>query len=153
MKRKVIIPLSVRNLNTRIKMGIRKGLQTSSIQIAGIPNTTSGGSIKDEMNKPKTGRIYPVIVKKGKRYLNHQASHPFNEESSAILTGDLARSVRGKTFGASRLEISANTPYARLQEKGGINSDGNYVDPRHNLSRPIEESRGKVINNIRQNIK
>jgi len=153
MKPRLRIPTSVLSLEKRIKAGIRKGLQTSSIEIAGIPNTTTGGLIKNEMNKPKTGRVYPVIVKKRRKYINHQASNSTGQESSAILSGKLAKSIRGKTLGSSRLEISANTPYAGLQERGGINSQGNSVAARNNLSRPIRKSRGNVINNIKQNIK
>ncbi|MFT6151398.1 MAG: hypothetical protein ACJAY9_000787 [Flavobacteriales bacterium] len=153
MKSKIKIPQSLLNLDKRIKAGIRKGLQTSSIALAGIPNTTSGGLIKNEMNKPKSGRIYPIIIKKRRKYINHQASNLTGMESSAVLAGDLAKSVRGKTLGSSRLEISANTPYAKLQEDGGVNSQGNRVAPRNNLRRPVQQSRGNIINNIKNNIK
>jgi hypothetical protein len=92
------IPKSIFNLDKIIQQGIRKGLQNSSIEIAGSAGTKTGGLIKDEMNKPKTGRIYPIIVKKRRRYINHQASNKSGLESSAILSGQLARSVRGKTL-------------------------------------------------------
>jgi hypothetical protein len=153
MKGRIKIPQSLLNLDKRIKFGIKRGLQQSSIELAGVPNSTSGGLIKDEMNKPKTGRIYPIIVKKRRKYINHQASNSTGLESSAVLSGELARSVRGKTLGSSRLEISANTPYAGIQEKGGINGQGNRVAPRNNLIRPIKQSRGNIINNIKNNIK
>jgi len=52
------IPKSIFNLDKIIQQGIKKGLQNSSIEIAGSAGTTTGGLIKDEMNKPKTGRIY-----------------------------------------------------------------------------------------------
>jgi phage gpG-like protein len=146
------IPKSIFNLDKIIQQGIRKGLQNSSIEIAGSAGTKTGGLIKDEMNKPKTGRIYPIIIKKKRRYINHQASNKSGLESSAILSGELARSVRGKTLGTNRLEISANTPYAAIQEKGGRNESGAYIAPRNNLIRPIKESRGNIMNNIRQGI-
>lgn len=146
------IPKSIFNIDKIIQQGIRKGLQNSSIEIAGSAGTTTGGLIKDEMNKPKTGRIYPVIVKKRRRYVNHQASNRSGQESSAILSGELAKSVRGKTLGATRLEISANTPYAAIQEKGGVNSENSYISRRNNLIRPIRKSRGNIMNNIRQGI-
>lgn len=146
------IPKSIFNLEKIIQQGIKKGLQNSSIEIAGSAGTTTGGLIKDEINKPKTGRIYPIIVKKRRRYVNHRASNKSGFESSAILSGELARSVRGKTLGSNRLEISADTPYAAIQEKGGINSDNNYIHPRNNLIRPIRQSRGNIMNNIRQGI-
>lgn len=152
MNVKLKIPKSILNLDKIIQQGIKKGLQNSSIEIAGSAGTTTGGLIKDEMNKPKTGRIYPVIVKKRRRYTNHQASNKSGKESSAILSGELAKSVRGKTLGTSRLEISANTPYAAIQEKGGINSENSYIAPRNNLIRPIRQSRGNIINNIRQGV-
>lgn len=146
------IPKSIFNLDKIIQQGIRKGLQNSSIEIAGSAGTKTGGLIKDEMNKPKTGRIYPLIIKRKRRYVNHRASNKSGFESSAILSGELARSVRGKTLGTNRLEISADTPYAAIQEKGGINSDNNYIHPRYNLIRPIRQSRGNIMNNIRQGI-
>lgn len=171
MNVKFKIPKSISNLDKIIQQGIKKGLQNSSIEIAGSAGTTTGGLIKDEMNKPKTGRIYPVIVKKRRRYINHQASNKSGQESSAILSGELAKSVRGKTLGTNRLEISANTPYAAIQEKGGVNplSNKNYwldtpnspnkrpfaglkISARNNLIRPIRQSRGNIINNIRQGI-
>jgi hypothetical protein len=150
---KMTIPNSVLNLDKRIKAGIRRGLQQSSIELAGIPNTKSGGLIKDQMNKPKTGRIYPIIIKRGIIYINHQASRKKSRESSAILAGELAMSVKGKTLGSSRLEISADTPYAAIQEYGGINSEGVYIAPRKNLNRPIRKYRGRLLNNIKQSIK
>jgi len=146
------IPKSIFNLDKIIQQGIRKGLQNSSIEIAGSAGTTTGGLIKNEMNKPKTGKIYPIIVKKRRRYINHQASNKSGSESSAILSGELARSVRGKTLGTNRLEISANTPYAAIQEKGGRNESGAYIAPRNNLIRPITLARGNIMNNIRQAI-
>jgi hypothetical protein len=146
------IPKSLFNLDKIIQQGIKKGLQNSSIEIAGSAGTTTGGLIKEEMNKPKTGRIYPIIIKKRRRYINHQASNKTGLESSAVLSGELAKSVRGKTLGSNRLEISANTPYAAIQEKGGRNESGAYIAPRNNLIRPIKESRGNIMNNIRQGI-
>jgi phage gpG-like protein len=146
------IPKSIFNLDKIIQQGIRRGLQNSSIEIAGSAGTTTGGLIKDEMNKPKTGKIYPIIVKKRRKYINHQASNKSGLESSAVLSGELAKSVRGKTLGTNRLEISADTPYAAIQEKGGVNSENSYVAPRNNLIRPITQSRGNIMNNIRQAI-
>ena len=164
------IPKSIFNLDKIIQQGIRKGLQNSSIEIAGSAGTTTGGLIKNEMNKPKTGKIYPIIVKKRRRYTNHQASNDSGFESSAVLSGELARSVRGKTLGTNRLEISANTPYAAIQEKGGVNpaSNKNYwqdspkgvknkfsglkIEARNNLIRPITLARGNIMNNITQAI-
>ena len=164
---KLKIPKSIFNLDKLIKAGIKSGLQRSSIEIAGIPNTTSGGVIKSQMNEPKTGFTYPVVVKKRKKYLNHTASNNLGTESSAVLSGQLAKSIRGKTLGTDRLEISANTPYAGIQEYGGKRSDGNYwldspsskkkrgfglISGRQNLKRGIMTSRGNIINNIKQGI-
>jgi len=152
MASKLNIPKSIFNLDKLIKAGIKQGLQKSSVEIAGIPNTTSGGVIKSQMNEPKTGFIYPVIVIKKRKYTNHQASNRSGNQSSAILDGRLAKSVCGKTLGENRLEISANTPYAGIQEKGGINGQGAYIAPRNNLIRPIKQSRGNIINNVKEGI-
>lgn len=144
---------NLNKLEKAFKNGIKQGLQTSSIQLVGNKGDTTSGLIKEEMNKPKTGTIYPVIRKRGRIFINHQASNRSGLESSAILDGQLARSVQGQTKGSSRLEISANTPYARIQEKGGVNGRGRRVAARNNLKRPIEQSRRDIINNIDNSIK
>lgn len=144
---------NLNKLEKAFKSGIRQGLQTSSIQLAGNKGDTTSGLIKEEMNKPKTGTVYAVIRRKGRVFRNHQASNKSGNESSAILTGDLARSVKGQVKGSSRLEISANTPYAAIQEKGGRNGQGVYIAPRNNLSRPIKQSRRDIINNIDNSIR
>ena len=140
-------------LEKAFKGGIRQGLQTSSIQLAGNKNDTTSGLIKQEMNKPKSGVVYPVIRKGRRVFRNHQASNRAGNESSAILAGDLARSVKGQIKGSNQLEISANTPYAAIQEYGGRNGNGAYIAPRKNLKRPIEQSKGEIRNNIDNSIK
>ena len=152
MRIKTKIPPAILNLDKRIKAGIKLGLQKSSVALAGVPNTTDGGLIKKEMNQPKSGRTYKVIIKNKRKYLNHIASNAGGLESSAVLSGRLAKSVRGKTLGSTRLEISANTPYAGIQEKGGMNSQNSLIAPRNNLIRPITKSRGNIMNNIRHGI-
>lgn len=144
---------NLNKLEKAFKNGARQGLQTSSIQLAGNKGDTTSGFIKEEMNKPKTGFIYPIIRKRGRTFINHQASNRSGLESSAILDGQLARSIDGKVKGSSRLEISANTPYARIQEKGGVNGQGKRIAPRNNLKRPIEQSRRDIINNIDSSIR
>ena len=138
---------NLNKLEKAFSNGIRQGLQTTNIQLIGQGSPNSG-LIKTEMNKHKTGTIYPVIVKNRTRYLNHQTSNKSGLESSAILSGKLRQSLRGNLLGANRLEISANTPYAAIQEKGGINGQGKRITPRNNLKRPIEQSRRDIINNI-----
>tara|TARA_R110000868_G_scaffold17344_1_gene76328 strand:+ start:9899 stop:10369 length:471 start_codon:yes stop_codon:yes gene_type:complete len=138
-------------LERAFKAGTRQGLQISSIKLAGEPSIPNSGLIKQEMHKPKTGRIYTISNKAGKRL--HRSSNASGLESSAILTGKLERSIRGKVKGSSRLEISANTPYAALQEKGGQNGVGAYVAPRNNLKRPIEGSRRDIRNNLDNSIR
>lgn len=150
---KLNIPKSILNLEKRIKAGIKQGLQRSAIELAGgIAGGTNAGLIQKEMFKqPKTGKTY-TIRRRNKHFINHIASNASGLESSAILTGRLEKSVKGKTLGFDRLEISANTPYAAIQEKGGRNGQGTYVAPRNNLIRPIKQSRGNIINNIKQGI-
>jgi phage gpG-like protein len=142
----------INGLERAFKSGIRQGLQTTNIQLIGKGSANSG-LIKAEMNKHKTGTLYPVIVRRGVRYLNHRASNKSGNESSAILSGQLRQSLRGNLLGANRLEISANTPYAALQENGGRNGRGVYVAPRNNLKRPINQSRRDIINNIDNSIR
>lgn len=144
---------NLNKLERAFKSGIRQGLQISSIQLAGNKGDTTSGLIKEEMNKPKTGVVYSRIWKKRRAFINHQASNKSGNESSAILTGDLARSIKGQTKGSSRLEISANTPYAAIQEKGGVNGSSKSIAARNNLSRPIKQSRRDIINNIDSSIK
>ena len=137
--------------SSQFKTGVRRGLQNSKQYLVGNKGNNSG-LIKREMMQPKTGTIYPIIIKKGKTYRNHQASNNSGLESSAVLTGGLKRSINGEVKGSNRLIISANTPYSRLQEKGGVNSHGRYVAPRNNLKRPIESSVGQIKNIIRREI-
>lgn len=152
---------------TQFQKAVRRGLQNVKQFTAGNPNSITSGLIRAEMNKPKSGRIYPVIVKNRKRYLNHQASNGSGNESSAILSGRLAKSIQGKTEGFNRLIISSNTPYSRIQENGGINSFSNknywlssvnspirnkfagmLIARRNNIRRPIISNRGKIKNII-----
>lgn len=142
---------NLKKLEKAFQNGIRQGLQNSSVQIAGKQGVPNSGLIQQEMNKPKTGRTYVISSKAGRRL--HRASNASGNESSAILTGKLERSVKGQVIGSSRLEISANTPYARIQEKGGKNGQGAYIAPRNNLKRPIEQSRRDIINNLDSSIR
>lgn len=144
---------SLNKLEKVFSNGARQGLQTSSIQLAGNKGDTTSGLIKEEMNKPKSGLVYPIIRKRGRTFINHQASNRSGLESSAVLDGQLARSVQGQIKGSSRLEISANTPYARIQEKGGVNGQGKRIAARNNLKRPIEQSRRDIRNNIDNSIR
>lgn len=145
------------NFEKAFKNGVRMGLQKTSIDLAGKPASTSLGIIKQEMNKPKTGRKYIVNVGRGGRILKreriHTASNKSGQESSAVLTGALRRSIKGVVIGSNQLQISADTPYARLQEYGGTNSQGRKVDPRNNLERPITQSRRLILNNLDNLIK
>lgn len=157
MSFKTKFSFSTLNLETAFKSGVRKGLQRTTVDLAGKPTTVNSGFIKQEMNKPKTGRKYLVSSGRGGRALArirlHTASNASGLESSAVLTGRLRRSIRGRVTGSSRAEISANTPYAALQEKGGVNATGKTVAARNNLKRPIEQHRRDIIKNITRSIK
>lgn len=129
----------------QFQTAVRRGLQNVKQFTVGNKGDSSG-LIKQEMVQPKTGRAY-VISKNGRRR-THVASNASGKESSAVLTGALKRSTKGRVEGSDRLIISADTPYARIQEKGGLNSQGNYVAPRNNFSRPILSNRGQIKNII-----
>ena len=137
-------------IDQAFKKGTRLGLQRTSVDLAGKAGNSSG-IIKEEMSQPKTGKKY-IISRNGKRRA-HIASNANGQESSAILSGKLRKSIRGKVIGSNRAEFSANTPYAKLQEKGGKNSQGKIVAARNNLKRPITAYRRDTINNIDNSIK
>ena len=137
--------------SSQFKTGVRRGLQNSKQYLVGNKGNNSG-LIKQEMMKPKTGIIYSFIIKNRKTYYNHQASKIGGMQSSAILSGQLKRSVAGKVRGSDRLIISANTPYAKFQEKGGRTLNGAYIGGRKNLERPIKSSVGQIKNIIRREI-
>lgn len=136
--------------NAQFKADLRRGLQNVKQFLVGNQNS-GAGIIKQEMDQPKTGRTY-VISRRGRKIL-HTASSASGRESSAVLTGKLKGSIRGRIEGSDRLIVSANTPYARIQEKGGFNAKGAYIAPRNNLRRPILSNRGQIKNLIRNSIK
>tara|TARA_R110000868_G_C10972986_1_gene771147 strand:- start:38407 stop:38889 length:483 start_codon:yes stop_codon:yes gene_type:complete len=153
---KVIKPLKAITAS-KFQTGVRRGLQNSKQYLVGNKGNNSG-LIKREMMQPKTGNTYVTSRKGKKKY--HTASNSSGNESSAIFTGRLKNSISGLVTGSNRLIISANTPYARLQENGGISYSGYRpqdkgpykVGPRNNLRRPIESSVGQIKNIIRREI-
>jgi len=68
----------IANLQKGFEGAMRKGLQQSGVQIAGLRGRANDGLIKQKMNEPKHGRTYIVGVgRKGKilkRFKLHQAS-------------------------------------------------------------------------------
>jgi len=111
--------------------------------------------IKQEMNKPKSGRTYLVSVgRKGKlkRARLHRASRA--GESPAVISGALRDSVYFRVEGSNQLRIGADTEYARILEEGG-NTGRNgtsHIARRNYLKRPILNNRRNIINNIQNAI-
>jgi hypothetical protein len=114
--RKVILKLQ--NLNKVSKDSIRLAF----FRIGSDLIKTASGHISA---KDKTGILYGVVVKNGKKRLvplraglrTHRASAP--GQSPANLNGILRRSLRYDIRGIKLLQFSANTPYARRLELGG----------------------------------
>jgi phage gpG-like protein len=142
---KPFIPIT----SAQFQTAVRRGLQ--NVKQFTVGNTgDNSGLIKREMVQPKTGKTY--VISRNGRKRTHIASNASGKESSAVLSGDLKRSIEGRVEGSDRLIISAETPYARIQEKGGLNSRGNYIAPRNNFRRPILSSRGQIKNIILREI-
>lgn len=145
---------AIAKLNKVFPASIRKGLQTSGVQIAGKYGSANDGLIKKEMNKPKHGRVYKIgygrhgVVLKRARL--HRASRA--GESPAVISGRLRSSVYFQVQGGSQLRIGANTPYARTLEEGGRNEHGAYIARRNYLKRPILNSRRDIIRNLQNAI-
>jgi len=85
------------------------------------------------VDEPKSGRIYKVIRKKGRRYVNHIASAP--GEAPAKLSGDLASSLGFKVRGSKQLNFGYNdvtkkgakVDYGMILETGGITGKNKSV--------------------------
>jgi len=85
---------------------------------------------RDSIRKrPKSGRTYIINNRR------HRASAP--GEPPANLTGLLARSINFRVQGWSKMEIGADTPYARALELG--NPKGN-LEPRPYLIAAINKN-------------
>lgn len=147
----------INNLQKNFEGAIRKGFQRSGVQIAGLVGRANDGLIKQEMNKPKHGRIYPVSIGRGgkrlKRIRLHQASRA--GESPGVIEGELRDSVYFRVEGSNQLRIGANTRYARILEEGGnAGRNGSARIARRNyLRRPILESRKDIVQNLQNAIK
>lgn len=132
----------VRTLNVFHKAGqgsrqaIRNALSKVGTQLAG-----ARGIIKLDMKKAKSGKIYKY----------GQASRV--GESPAYITGKLSNSVYHKMEGDT-LVIGADTPYARILEKGGNSGKGNktYIAARRYLIRPVINARRDIITNIQNEL-
>lgn len=145
------------NLQKNFEGALRKGLQQSGVQIAGLTGRANDGLIKQKMNSPKHGRVYAINVGRGgkrlKRIRLHQASRA--GESPAVISGELRDSVYFRVEGSNQLRIGANTPYARILEEGGRTgrNHASYIARRNYLRRPILESRKDIIQNLENAIK
>ena len=119
----------IAKLDKSFSDGVRKGLQQSGIRIAGMSGRANDGLIKQDMNAPKSGRVYNIRIGRGGRILknikSHQASAP--GESPAVISGKLRNSLYSRVEGSNQLRIGANTPYARILE---LRSDGGVSAPR-----------------------
>ncbi len=121
----------------KTKEAVRRALWITGLDLAGNGSRNSG-IIKQEMLKPK----------KGKQYNYGQASAP--GESPGIKGGDLINSVYKRAAGYDEIEIGADTPYARILEKGGMAGRNNKVKiaRRNFIIRPILNHRRKIIMNF-----
>ena len=113
-------------------------------------NRLNAGSIGG--NKTMT---YPapqgLKIPAGSSY-THKASNATGLESSAVLTGELSKSIYTKSSGSNQQIIGATAPHAAIQEFGGAN-----VAPRNNIRRPLAQNKTliatKIKNAINNNLK
>jgi hypothetical protein len=101
-------------------------------------NTGSVGGDKTMTYPAPEGLKIPA----GSSYM-HKASNASGLESSAVLTGELSKSVYTKSSGSNQQIIGATAPHAAIQEFGGAN-----VAPRNNIRRPLAENKARIANKI-----
>jgi hypothetical protein len=147
------------NLKRITKDGLRRGLQRSGMDIIGKKNAANDGLVKQQMNAPKSGRTYKTKVGKTGRKLSRSRLYTASAvgQSPAVVSGALRKSTDFTVIGGNRLEISANTPYARILEQGGTitwkkRSGSARIARRNYLRRPILQSRRNIIRHIKQAI-
>lgn len=143
-------------LDKSFNPAIRRGLQTSGVQLAGKKSLTNDGVIKQEMNKPKHGRRYLINIGRGRKTLRKIREHIASRagESPAVITGDLRESIYFLVQGSTRLKIGADTPYARILEEGGRTgrNHASNIARRNYLKRPILNARRDIIRNLQTQI-
>lgn len=129
------------NASRSSSQAIKSALWKIGLYLAGNGSRYSG-TIKQEMRKSKRGRTYIINGK------THIASRP--GESPAILKGELIDSVYKKMNGSNEILIGANTPYAAILEKGGLNEQKSaHIARRNYLIRPILSSRRNIKTTLR----
>lgn len=106
---------SARLLKRNFKNGIRKAMIDISFEVKSEAKRLI-------LDPPKTGRIYPVYLKRLKKKIYHQSSAPY--EAPANLTGQLMKSIRSKVGSqGNRFTLSAGNnrvSYAADLEFGNI---------------------------------
>ena len=103
--------LSLKTLNARTRLGIDRAFRMEQPEL--LKDTTDG------FEEPKSGNVYRVYRDIGGRKLKrgrlHQASA--KNETPAVLTGALRKSLGFTMRKGSSMTYGANTPYARRWER------------------------------------
>lgn len=128
---------AVKQLNARTRRGIDKAFRKERVLLK--RETVEGSKEK------KTGRIYTVYRGRGGRKLKRPRQHQASatNESPAILTGALNKSLGFKMQRGKILTYGANTPYARRWE----------LSRRTYLLRSIKKRRMDIWNSLESHIK
>lgn len=136
----------LKNLDNKMKQEIRKSLYKSGLDIAGTANNVNSGLIKQEMNKPKSGRKYKKYKGIGGRRLSKPAFHTSSAdgESPAVVTGELRKSVYFRVHSWDRVAIGATAKHAKPLEEGT-----KRIKKKNFIKGPILKSRGRIINNLK----
>ena len=166
---------AINKINKAIKDGIKTGLRHSGNYMVqevrrqmALPKTgntyiffkTRGKKTMQRTRATSTGYSLGSTSAKVLRYpapkglkiaagstYTHKASNASGEESSAILTGKLSKSVYTKSNGGSQQIIGATAPHASIQEFGSAR-----VAPRNNIRRPLAQNRTLIATKIRNAI-
>jgi hypothetical protein len=165
---------NITKVKSAIQKGIRQGLRDSGNYLVGeirremaLPKSgnsyifyKSKRATRDRANKRKALQFFnpsstktltypaPIGLKipAGSTY-SHTASNDSGLESSAILTGELSKSVYTKNNGSNKQIIGAKAKHASVQEDGSKN-----VAPRNNIRRPVSQNKTLIATKIKNAI-
>lgn len=163
---------NIAKVKSAIKRGIRQGLRDSGNYLVGeikremaLPKsgktyifykgngkkTRQRANSRSSASKSDSGTLtYPapigLKIPAGSTY-SHTASSDSGLESSAILTGELSRSIYTKNNGSNKQIIGATAKHASIQEYGS-----KKVAPRNNIRRPVSQNKTLIATKIKNAI-
>lgn len=166
-------PKNIQKIRSAVSRGMSRGLRDAGRYIVNevkkemdLPKTGNTYIFYKSRSKIKTqkssairnsrasesGAIFRYPAPKGLKIgsgssYTHRASNSSGLESSAVLTGELKKSVYTKSSGANQQIIGATAKHASIQEYGS-----KRVKARNNISRPLAQNKTNIANKIQNAI-